>query len=287
MGWFWKPGALPPMAHAATLAPVVAQHEFQEALKNYRDLRYLAKNLADWNDRLSVFDDMLAARRGAFAQRLPLTQARRSEIAITPLRNTQAELTALIERAAMQSDGAALANTGELALAARITRVQAGLAALTPSSETMSTDEKVAMQERTRLAAGALTWNLAQSHTGRLWQTQRDLQAVAMELQQAQRLDSALERAQQQEPKRLNDFSARIKAITPTLSALVPRVEELSRLQLQGIEDIAVAELERQHTLVQDYAHQARFALAQLVDKGAEASRASPPSKDTDRAPKP
>jgi hypothetical protein len=108
-----------------------------------------------------------------------------------------------------------------------------------------------------------------------------------MELQQAQRLDSALERAQQQEPKRLNDFSARIKAITPTLSALVPRVEELSRLQLQGIEDIAVAELERQHTLVQDYAHQARFALAQLVDKGAEASRASPPSKDTDRAPKP
>jgi hypothetical protein len=95
-----------------------------------------------------VFDDMLAARRGAFAQRLPLTQARRSEIAITPLRNTQAELTALVERAAMQADGAALANTGELALAARITRVQAGLAALTPSSETMSTVENVAMQER-------------------------------------------------------------------------------------------------------------------------------------------
>ena len=287
MGWFWKPGALPAMAHAATLAPVVARHDFQEALKNYRDLRYLAQNITDWRDRLSVFDDMLTTRREAFAQRLPVTQARRSEIAITPLRNTQADLTDITERAAVQADGVLMANAGELALAARIARVQAALAALTPSSETMSTGEKVAMQERTRLAAGALTWNLSQNHTDRLWQAQRDLQAVALALQQSQRLDGALERAQQQEPKRLNDFSERIKAVTPTLSALVPRVEELSRLQLQAIENIAVNELERQQDRVQDYAHQARFALAQLVDKGTEASRASPPSKDTNRAPKP
>ena len=67
------------------LAQVLAQHEFQEAFKNYRDLRFLAKNLDDWHDKLGVFDDMLATRRKAFAERLPQVQARAGEPASTLL----------------------------------------------------------------------------------------------------------------------------------------------------------------------------------------------------------
>ena len=45
MGWFWRMRDLPELPHAAHLAQVLAQHEFQEAFKNYRDLRFLTKNL--------------------------------------------------------------------------------------------------------------------------------------------------------------------------------------------------------------------------------------------------
>ncbi len=62
MGWFWRIGDLPEVPHAAHLTQVLAQHEFQEAFKNYRDLRFLAKNLDDWKSKLGVFDDMLGNR---------------------------------------------------------------------------------------------------------------------------------------------------------------------------------------------------------------------------------
>ena len=67
MGWFWNIRELPEMPHGRHLAQVLAQHEFQEAFKNYRDLRFLGHNLQRWQDNLGVFGDMLANRRQAYA----------------------------------------------------------------------------------------------------------------------------------------------------------------------------------------------------------------------------
>ena len=75
MGWFWNIAELPELPHAGHLAQVLAQHEFQEAFKNYRDLRFLDRNLQGWADKLGVFDDMLANRRQAYAERLPKVRA--------------------------------------------------------------------------------------------------------------------------------------------------------------------------------------------------------------------
>ena len=85
MGWFWNIRALPNMPHARHLAQVLAQHEFQEALKNYRDLRFLQQNLEDWRDKLGVFNDMLATRRKAFAERLPVILERQQKIGLDAL----------------------------------------------------------------------------------------------------------------------------------------------------------------------------------------------------------
>ena len=45
MGWFWNIRELPQLPHPGHLSSVLAQHEFQEAFKNYRDLQFLAANL--------------------------------------------------------------------------------------------------------------------------------------------------------------------------------------------------------------------------------------------------
>jgi hypothetical protein len=58
-GLVLAPRDLPDLPHAGHLAPVLAQHEFQEAFKNYRDLLFLTKNLEEWHEKLGVFDDML------------------------------------------------------------------------------------------------------------------------------------------------------------------------------------------------------------------------------------
>ncbi|HEX7438351.1 MAG TPA: hypothetical protein VF308_16735, partial [Caldimonas sp.] len=109
MGWFWTIHSLPEMPHARHLAQVLAQHEFQEALKNYRDLRFLAQNLDEWRDKLVVFDDMLVTRRKAFAERLPQVREREQKIGLEALVQRRDSVTTEVARGETEGDGVAFA----------------------------------------------------------------------------------------------------------------------------------------------------------------------------------
>lgn len=51
-GWDWKLRDLPDAPETYFLQSLLAEHRFQEALKNYRDLRMLSRNLETWRSRL-------------------------------------------------------------------------------------------------------------------------------------------------------------------------------------------------------------------------------------------
>jgi hypothetical protein len=259
MGWFWRLGDLPDMPHASHLSQLLAQHEFQEAFKNYRDLRFLAKNLDEWRDKLVAFDDMLATRRKAFAERLPQVRDRAGEIGLAAVRQRRDALAAEIARGEAEADGVAFANARQLGLLARVRSAQAVVAGSGP--------ELAAQRRSVRLAAGALTWELAQDYTDRVWRAKRELQDIDTQIAQAQRREADLAQAQRDEPARFDRFGRRIAALAPRIDAMIPRVAALTREQQLAVQDIAVAELTRQKERLAAYSTQARFALAQLYDR--------------------
>ena len=71
-GWYWRLEELPEGPEARYLYLLLASHEFQEGLKNYRDLHYLSRNLEGWQGSIDVFANMLETRKEAFDERLPL-----------------------------------------------------------------------------------------------------------------------------------------------------------------------------------------------------------------------
>jgi tetratricopeptide (TPR) repeat protein len=80
MGWFWKLERLPDAPESHYLEHLLSGHDFQEALKNYRDLRFLQARLDQWSSDVGIYHDMLSARRAAFATRLPaVLQSRRAQ----------------------------------------------------------------------------------------------------------------------------------------------------------------------------------------------------------------
>jgi hypothetical protein len=259
MGWFWKMRELPEFPHANHLAQLLAQHEFQEAFKNYRDLRYLEKNLAAWVEKLSVFDDMLANRRLGYSQHLPLVRARISEIDPVALRLRRDALVDEISRGEIAADGMAFANAKEIGLLARVASVRDAVAGTDP--------DLIVARERVRLAAGALTWKLAQDFPDRLWNTKRALREIGEQLNLAQRHDTELAVAQRDEPARFEAFAKRIASLTPTLQAMIVRLAALRQEQQTAVQDIAVAELSRQKEYLAGYSAQAQFSVAQLYDR--------------------
>jgi hypothetical protein len=261
MGWFWRVEKLPAgLPHASHLTPLLASHAFQEALKNHRDLVFLSMNLREGAGKLEAFGDMLANRRQAFAERLPAVREKAGRTGLDALQQRTDGLVRELASAEAAADGVALADAGQRELLARLERVRATLAQL-PDGE-----EAALARDRARLAAGALTWQLAQQVPDRLWQARKALRTTEAELAEAHRRDNALAEAAREEPQRFDRFGGRIGALDGRVRALAPRVDALGREQRQVLQDLAVAELERQKARLAIYTGQARFAMAQLQD---------------------
>jgi hypothetical protein len=277
MGWFWNIVRLPEMPHARHLAPVLAEHQFQEAFKSYRDLQFLTRNLQDWQEKLGVFSDMLTTRTKAFNERLPqiLAIARDGGFAVQQQR--AAALTAEVDRIESGRDGAAsvaqlaaqlaapLADERQQDLLQRLGHVKAELARITPQDQPREDTE--AARERLRRVAGALDWELTQAYPARAWEARKSVRIINRELAEAQVREAALSQAKRDEPARFAAFAARIAELDQRIKALLPRVAALSREQQEAVQEIAVAQLSEQEDRLAAYAVQARFAVAQLYDR--------------------
>ena len=261
MGWFQRLDDLPELPHAGHLAPVLAQHEFQEAFKNYRDLLFLTQNLEEWHEKLGVFDDMLTTRRKAYADRLPQVRVRAGAIGLDAMRQRRDKVAAEVAAGEAQADGVAFANDRQLELLAVVKSAQATIAKAAPSPEIEQA------RARLRLASGVLTWQLADDYSGRAWAAKKELASIDTQVEQAQARDAALAQAQRDEPARFDAFGQRIKALDPLLQTMLPNVAALRKEQQAVVQEIAVAELTRQKERLAIYATQARFAVAQLYDR--------------------
>jgi hypothetical protein len=272
MGWFWKIDRLPDLPNAGHLASVMAQHPFQQAFKDYRDLRFLAHNLQDWDLKLGIMDDMLANRRQAFAQRLPQIVASQRNAGISRLDARRDAIVTELGTAQERADGLAFADARERALGARLDRVRSNLAArqATAPAADAGTDAQTDLataRERYRRVAGALGWELAEAFPMRLWTAKKSLQQLNEVLQQLHVRDTELVAAQATEPQSFDALAARISALRDRVTAMQPKIAELAILQQQAVQDLAVAELEQQRERLTAYSSQARFAIAEIYDR--------------------
>ena len=278
IGWFARLDELPRAAelpHAATLAPVLAGHAFQEGFKNWRDLHHLSGHLDEWRSRLQAFDDMLATRRQAYALRLPPVLQRDADAGLPRLQARHQALGSELARVEAQTDTAALADLREQALQQRLARVQAALqrlaaAELPATGAGLGLDlglDHAAASARLQRAAGALQWEQAQQFPARLWSAKKALQQGAQALEQAQAREAALAQAQRSEPARHEALAARISALAARLEALLPQLQSTAGEQQAALQAQAVAALQAQQVRLAAYRAQALLGRAQLLDR--------------------
>jgi hypothetical protein len=263
MGWFWNLTELPEMPHAGHLTQVLAQHDFQESFKNYRDLQFLGRNLATWRDNLGAYRDMLAERQKRYGDRLPRTKdgAVFTNDALVQLTQRRATLAAELVRVESETDTIAFADPKQDDLLQRLASVQTAIKA-NPSDPGIAQ-----LADKVRLLSGALAWQLSQDFPARLWAARKALRDADEQLAVAQGREARLASAQADEPKRFAAFAQRIDALEARLNALIPRVASLTQEQQQAVQGIAVAELTLSQQRLAEYQTQARFALAQLYDR--------------------
>jgi hypothetical protein len=262
-GWFWQLSALPDAPESRYLYHLLAGHEFQEALKNYRSLDFLGRNLAGWRDNLDVFAHMVDARRRAFEARVPRAGEALGGVDIEALDARRDALKARLDAALRERDPAALAEPDELRRLAMLAGVEGELAA---RADDPSLGEA---REKARLARGVLTWNLEREFGLRAWRARRSLRELDAELFDARTRSRAAGEALAGIPARNDAFEARIAALAPRLATLEQRVAALRGRQAEYLASLAVTELTAQKARLAEYSLQARYALATMYDRAA------------------
>lgn len=260
-GWFWELSDVPPSPLTRNLSELVASHGFQEALRNYRDLRFLQRNLDAWAQSVGSFEEMLATRRARYERVLPETQSYLATLNLDGLHARLSDLQQRLAQARTQDDGRALATAQEQEQLARLAEVSMRIQAL---GEAPSLEE---IRTRQRFLQGVLYWDLQAAAPARLWELEKSTRELQSELEESERGVASLKEAQGAALIGFEGYADRIAAAKRRIGALRPAVAEVLAAQEKRLESLAIDALRARQRRLKTYAVQARFSLAQIYDQ--------------------
>ena len=268
-GWYWRMEALPEGPEARYLFHLLATHEFQEGLKNYRDLGYLRHNLEDWQQSIGVYANMLETRRLAYQERLPRAQAALERADLEGMVDRKLEFDALLNDIESGHDWLALADERGFERWGEITGLEQtpALAADIPEAEEV--------RDKIRLLKGVLQWQLERDFKDRLWRIRRDLRETGEALVETQRSRRQVDESIAGQPLEFEALGDRVYGLAPRIVDLRLQVEGAMAQQRAFLQSIAVGELSAQKQRLDVYTVQARFALAAIYDIAATVGEVS------------
>lgn len=267
VGWYWQLQQLPDAPETRYLFHLLATHEFQEGLKNYRDLRLMQKNLDTWSESAGAFQDMIDTRRKAFAQRLPVIDNMLSKVDLSAIEARKVESSSRLAVIERDGDVTGLATNHE---AEQWRKVQLLSQALQSGDASDPSNQE--MGEKLKLIRGVLYWNMNASYKARLWHARKEQRELEVAVQEARRRWTLIERARIDSPKHTEEFADRVNELQPRINSLVARLDAMGEAQNRFLANIAIRELEAQKERLAAYGLQAQFALASIYDRATNAA---------------
>lgn len=280
-GWFWQLERLPDAPESRYLYAVLAGHDFQEGLKNYRDLVFLGHTLERWGDNMQAYRDMIDTRERAYGERLPRADALLATGAADQMQRRREELEGRLNSVAAEVDVAALGSPKEREEWAQIQRLEVLLASAPAGADS---DQ---YRERLRLVKGVLFFRLDDAFKARVWQQRRAIKDLDLALHEAQNRWVRVQHARTSVPSNTGEFAARISQLQARIDALQIRLVDTQHRQNNYLGELAVAQLQAQKERLATYRVQARFELASLYDRSQDAgvAKKAPEAAPAEAAP--
>ena len=268
-GWYWEMERLPEGPEARYLFHLLSTHEFQEGLKNYRDLNYLYQNLDSWQRNVDVFRTMLETRREAFETRLPRVQDALGRADIDDLVDRKLEYDSVLNDIEQSDDWLALSSEEQFDMWGTVTGLEANPALGADTAEAAEVRNKI------KLIKGVLQWELEREFKDKLWKLRREVRQTGEALVETQRSRREVDQSMRDEPLDFEALEVRVDGLASRVEGMQMRVADAMGAQRTYLQRIAVGELTAQKQRLDTYSVQARFALASIYDRAATISEAT------------
>jgi tetratricopeptide (TPR) repeat protein len=259
--WYWQLKTLPDAPESRYLYELLADNDFQEGLKDYRELSFMSRNLQMWRDNVSAFDDMLATREQAYAERVPKADAVMAATDLDALNRKRVDFESRINEIEKSNDVAALGTPEEQRTWVRLKRIEDYLASHPDDPDLAE------MRDKHRLMKGVMYWRLSESFKARLWNERRSVKELEGALQETQKRAVLVKQARLGMPIDTGGFGARIAVVRERMDRMQRRLTDVSEQQNRFLQSLAIHVLENQKRRLEAYQVQARYELAAIYDR--------------------
>jgi len=260
-GWAWQLERLPQSVESRYLYGLLAGQEFQEGLKNYRDLVYLESRLQRWPGDIEAFNDLIRTREAQLASQLAQADGLLAGNPAAGLEARRIALAARLEAAAASGDVVAVLPESGQAQWQRIGSLGQQIDGAAAGDATAA-----AQRERLRLLRGAAYWNAAGAQPASLQARRDELAAASAAVAEAgdrmQRLEGVRGAASSVGAPAVDLEAARARH-----AVLTERLSAARDLERRHLVAIALQDMEGQRGRLDAYERQLRYALAALYDR--------------------
>ena len=269
-GWLKDNPTLEDIPAGRYLVDVLSGHDFQEKLKDYRDLSYLEELLSQWLESINVYRDMVEARRQAYEQRAPAIRSRLEKQETRSVNAAWRQLGQRLETVEASDDPIGLASTAEIKQWQRLLRIQDTVAMLP------DTQRHQQILQRSKWLQGVLYWNIQSDYKVRLWEAKKQLADLESAVVETGNRETALRQALDAVPASFSGYDQRIETQRKRILALISRIQ-LERINAtRTLQQLALEELQTRKQRLASYRSQARYALARSYDELARDGEAQP-----------
>lgn len=269
-GWLHRNSELEAIPGVDYLIEVLAGNPFQEHLKNYRDVSFLAQQLEQWKDSLILLRDMVDARRQAYEERAPRIRERLARNEVAEVERRYADYQQQVAQLEAERDPMALATAKERAQWGKLADIGARLAKRGDDAQTRE------MAGKADWLKGVLYWQIQAGYADRLWnvkKTLRDLNdPVAQSRSRQERVAKALDEAEYG----FAGYDERIAELQARILKLIPAMHEAQQKTGDSLKRLALEALDQRKERLVSYRNQARYALARNYDQLAQTREPQP-----------
>lgn len=260
-GWFYALNDLPKSSESRYLIKLMSGHTFQEALKNYRDVRFLQQYLQTLGKDISAYDWMVAARREGYESRLPAVQKNFRKLSSGSIQKRRNALARELKRIEKKQNIWGLTNTKERKMIRKINNLQRNINKL---AKKQSIND---LRNKLRILKGVMAWRLQTEYVKRLWNSKQELKKLDEAIAESRRAKFLVEKARKRAPATFDGYNLRLQRYRQLIVKLRARSNNLARAQAKYIERLAVRGLQKQQQRLNTYLTQARFGVVQILDK--------------------
>ena len=271
IGWYWQHDVLEGPLLNDYMLEFISSHEFQESLKNYRDLLFIKNNLSKQQEKTRVFDDIIDVKTSANAENIPRAEDR---LRLLSMQNQSRMIQMIADKIAVvetDEDALALADSLELERLHQLSSIDYRLAYnlenIADKLDYVKLVERAAKLQRKRsLLDGVLKWELMTSYKARLRTLKKSLAELESENSASAQFKKNIQEIIKSLPQNYDGHRERLTAVGQRMQTAIAQVDDLVQQYEAYLQFMLRDELISVQKRIEIYRSQALLSVAHIYD---------------------